>query len=97
MDTTPGGLRKFRKNVAFLISNKLREQAEAVSDLKKLLDGETATGPGFDLGVICSFSIPIITLCAFLVLMIFVTLLNIVFWWLPFLRICFPIGLKAKD
>ena len=46
--------------------------------------------------LICSFSLPVITICALLVLMIFISLLNIVFWWLPFLRICFPIALKAK-
>jgi hypothetical protein len=44
----------------------------------------------------CSFSIPIITICALLVLMIFISLLNIVFWWAPFLKLCFPIGLEAK-
>jgi hypothetical protein len=30
------------------------------------------------------------------VLMIFLVLLNIVFWWLPFFRICFPIVMKAR-
>ena len=37
-----------------------------------------------------SFSIPIITLCATIVLMIFLVLLNMIFWWLPFLRVCKP-------
>ena len=46
--------------------------------------------------MICSFSIPIITICALIVLMIFVSLLNIVFWWLPFFRICLPILLPGK-
>jgi hypothetical protein len=44
----------------------------------------------------CSFSIPIISICALIVLSIFIGLLNIVFWWMPFLKICFPIGLEAK-
>jgi hypothetical protein len=48
-----------------------------------------------DLGLVCSFSIPIITICALIVLMIAISLLNIVFWWMPFLRICFPLQLKA--
>ena len=30
-------------------------------------------------------------LVAFIVMFIFLILLNIVFWWLPFLKICFPI------
>ncbi len=54
------------------------------------------TRQAVDLGLICSFSIPIITICALLVLMIFISLLNIVFWWLPFLRICFPIATEGE-
>ncbi len=97
VDTSIAGLRKFKKNVAFLISDKLREQMECISDAKKVLDGSL---PGcdqeFNIGTICSFSIPIITICALIVLFIFLIILNIVFWWLPFIRICFPISLKAK-
>ena len=55
-----------------------------------------AGGPSF--GMICSLSIPIITLCALVLLIIMVTLLDIVFRWLPYFIICFPIpGLKAKE
>jgi hypothetical protein len=39
---------------------------------------------------ICSFSIPIVTLVAMILLMIIVSLLNIVFFWLPWVRICLP-------
>jgi hypothetical protein len=31
------------------------------------------------------------------VLFIFIILLNIVFWWLPFFKICFPIPIPAKE
>ena len=96
IDTSIAGLRKFRKNVGILISNKLREQMESVTNLKNTLDGKLGGGQQFDLGTICSFSIPIITICALIVLMIFLILLNIIFWWLPFIRICFPIKLKAS-
>jgi hypothetical protein len=96
IDTSIKGLRKFNKNVGILISKQLREQMSSVTDLKKALDGNLASGEGFDLGVICSFSIPIITICALVVLLIFLILLNIVFWWLPFFRLCFPIALKAE-
>ncbi len=96
IDTSIAGLRKFRKNVGILISNKLREQMESVTNLKNTLDGKLDGGQQFDLGTICSFSIPIITICALIVLMIFLILLNIIFWWLPFIRICFPIKLKAS-
>lgn len=48
-------------------------------------------------GTICSLSIPIITLCALILLIIMVTLLDFIFRWLPFLILCFPIpGLKGK-
>jgi hypothetical protein len=47
--------------------------------------------------MICSLSIPIITICALLLLMIIVFLLDIIFRWVPFLIFCFPIPkLKAK-
>ncbi len=63
---------------------------DRVTDLKKALDGEMADEERFDLGVLCQFSIPIITICALIVLMIIVCLLNIVFFWMPFFRICLP-------
>ncbi|MEK6302425.1 MAG: hypothetical protein AABO41_17070 [Acidobacteriota bacterium] len=96
IDTSIAGLRKFPKNVAFLTSDKLRKQMAGVADLKKAIDGDLSPSPDFQLGEICSFSIPIITLCAFIVLFIFLILLNIAFFWLPFIKICLPIPLKAK-
>ena len=96
IDTSLKDLRKLRKNVSFLISNELRAQMNRVTGLQNALDGKFADGGSLDIGMICSFSIPIITICALIVLMIFISLLNIVFWWMPLLRICFPIPLKAK-
>ena len=53
--------------------------------------------PGIQVGMICSLSIPIITICALLLLMIIVNLLDIIFRWVPYFLICFPLpGLKAK-
>jgi hypothetical protein len=96
VDTSIKDLRKVSKNVSFLLSNELRQQMNRVTNMKDALDGKFADGKSVDLGLICSFSIPIISICALIVLMIFISLLNIVFWWAPFLRICFPIALKAK-
>lgn len=96
VDTSIKDLRKLKKNVSFLLSNELRAQMNRVTDLNAALKGQFADGESLDVGLICSFSIPIITICALMVLMIFISLLNIVFWWMPFLRICFPIALKAK-
>ena len=59
--------------------------------------GPCKAGDGSSIGTICSLSIPIITLCALILLMIIVTLLDFIFRWLPFFIICFPIpGLKGK-
>ncbi|MEP6708052.1 MAG: hypothetical protein ABJC05_11060, partial [Pyrinomonadaceae bacterium] len=59
--------------------------------------GACTTGTGIEIGMICSISIPIITICALLLLIIIVTLLDIIFHWIPYFFICFPVpGLKAK-
>jgi len=53
---------------------------------------------GLSVGMICSLSIPIITICALILLIIIVMLLDFIFKWLPFLIFCFPLpGLKGKD
>jgi hypothetical protein len=96
VDTSIRDLRNLRKNVSFLLSNELRSQMNRVTNLKDAMNGKFADGEQLDIGLLCSFSIPIITICALIVLMIFVSLLNIVFWWMPFLRICFPIPLPSK-
>ncbi|HST50373.1 MAG TPA: hypothetical protein VLJ61_00080 [Pyrinomonadaceae bacterium] len=99
VDVSIAGLRKFKKNVAFMMSKELRNKLGAVSGKEKdILDGKSP-GPedSFSLGHICSFSIPIITICAFILLLIIVILLNLVFWWIPLLKICFPLKLSAKS
>jgi len=48
-------------------------------------------------GMICSLSIPIVTLCALILMMIIVALFDLFFRWIPYLFICLPIpGLKGK-
>lgn len=91
LDTSPKGLRRFRKSVGIVLSSTLRNQLDGIPKLKALIDGAKPTGGGADLGQVCTFSIPILTIVALVVLMIFVVLLNIVFWWLPFLKVCLPI------
>jgi hypothetical protein len=60
--------------------------------------GPCQDGAGLSFGMICSLSIPIITICALLLLMIIVSLLNIIFRWLPFFILCFPLpGFKSKE
>ena len=48
------------------------------------------SGPKAGIQWICSFSLPVITLVAMILLMVMISLLNIVFFWLPWVRICLP-------
>ncbi len=106
VDTTPAGLRKFDKNAAFVMSDTLCGQVSRVRGMTlgdlvlsvlpfpfhKGLDmspGDSA--PCASGGMVCSFSIPIITICALLMLIIIVTLLDIIFFWMPFFQICLPL------
>jgi hypothetical protein len=62
--------------------------------LHKALDvgsgGTCKNASGINIGMICSLSIPIITICALILLIIIVTLLDLIFRWLPFFIMCFP-------
>ncbi|GGJ33398.1 hypothetical protein [Deinococcus roseus] len=88
-DVSIRGLRKYRRNVSIEMSTELRKKIQQITP--KVLDGKLEQAVDFNLGLICSFSIPIITLVALILLLVFVVVLNIVFWWLPFFRICFPV------
>jgi hypothetical protein len=61
--------------------------------LHKDLDGGSSAcqADGASVGMICSLSIPIITICALIILIIMVTLLDMIFKWLPYLIFCFPL------
>jgi hypothetical protein len=97
IDTTPDGLSKFPKGVSMLLSDELRKQMARAehAGLANLMGGPIPAG-SLSLGAICSFSIPIITICALILLLIMVSILDIVFRWLPFFRICLPLDLKAR-
>ncbi len=84
----PEQLAGLAPGVAFKVPPKLQQVMEKM-DLDSLMDGKKEKG-SLGIGMICGFNIPIITLCAFIVLQIFLKLLNIVFWWLPFIKICIP-------
>lgn len=112
IDTTPAGLRKFDKNTAFMISDVLcgqikRAQGLTFGDLAlsvlpwpfhKDLPSGSGASCGVDAGMMCSLSIPIITICALILLIIIVSLLDIIFRWVPFFILCFRLpGFKAKQ
>lgn len=98
-DTSLQNLRKYQQNVSIVLSKKLREQICQLSGLSldQIENGELNDCENdFSIGMICSMSIPIITICALILLLIIVNLLNIVFWWLPFFKICIPVPV-AED
>lgn len=111
VDTTPAGLRKFDKNTAFVMSDVLCGQVSKMQGISfgdlvlsvlpfpfhsSLNTGDMKPCPGG--GMVCSFSIPIITIVALILLIIFVKLLDIVFFWMPFFQICLPLpNFSAKE
>jgi len=91
-------LKKAKPNVAFKMPESLFNTINSI-DPEKLMEGDDSSQktPTWGVQWICGFNIPFITICAFIVLNIFLQLLNIIFWWLPFIKICIPIPLPKKD
>jgi hypothetical protein len=87
-------LKNLKPNVAFALPPGLANLLNR-SNPKKLAEGEGSTG-GLELGWICSFSLPAITLCAFIVLNIFLSLFDLIFQWLFFIKICLPFPKKLS-
>jgi len=116
VDISPAGLRKYKKNASFIISDLLCGKIKKIrsmtfgdlvlsvlpwpfhKDLPNLEDTKPCDDKkGNSMGMICSISIPIVTLVALILMIIMVTLFNIFFYWLPYLFVCLPIpGFKAK-
>lgn len=92
----PKHLRRFNRGVAVDVPPSLRRMLDSVTP-KILKEEGLGTPGGWSLGMICSFSLHIIMLVAFIVMFIFLILLNIVFWWLPFLKVCFPVPRKDSS
>jgi hypothetical protein len=95
-DLTRESVKALRPNVTFKLPKRLFNFLNE-NDPRDLLDGKGKEGTSIGLDWICGFNIPIITICAFIVLFIFLALLNLIFWWLPFIRICFPIPSLKKE
>jgi hypothetical protein len=88
--------KKLKPNVSFAVPPSLQAFLQG-NDPEKVLKGEGGKGgPALDVQWICSFSLPIITLCAFIVLNIFLSLFNLIFSWMAFIKICLPIPLPKK-
>ena len=93
----PKDLRRYKKGVGMEMAPELRDVMNRVR--KSMLEGDDLLPDSisWDLGMICSFSLQIIFLVAFIVMFIFLIALNFIFWWLPFLKICFPIPVKKSS
>lgn len=92
-DVTRESLKKLKPNVAFKVPESLQKIMDNLN-IKGLMDGEEPAKSSWGFGMICSFSIPLITICAFIVLQIFIGLLNLAFWWSAYIRICIPFPKK---
>ena len=80
-------LKSLKPNVAFTLPPAL--QNLLMGDPKELMEGGGEINK-VGVGWICSFSIPVITLCAFIVLNIFLSLFDLIFRWMMFIKICIP-------
>lgn len=66
-------------------------------DLPEPSTKSECTKGGLGFGMFCSLSIPIVTICAMILLTIMVTLFDLFFRWLPLFFLCLPIpGLSGK-
>lgn len=98
--TMPGiSMEKLRgspQSVTMHFTEELSNQAGKIQE--EALKGLGADdGRSIDLGRVCSLSIPIITICALVLLLVIVVVLNIVFWWLPFFKICLPLPTSSSS
>jgi len=80
-------LKSLKPNVSFVLPPQL--QNILGGSPKDMMSGKLKDNQ-LTLGWICSFSIPIITLCAFIVLNIFLSLFDLFFRWMLFIKICIP-------
>lgn len=88
--------RNFLKNLRPNVS--IRVPTGLFNLLRDNLPGDLLDGKGRESGEgspdfvwICSFNLSILFVIAFVVMITFLILLNIVFWWLPFVKICIPL------
>lgn len=90
-------LKNLKPNVAFAMPEDLFNTMQR--DSKKAVAGESTTPGSSSLGLmwLCSFNIPVITICAFIVLNIFLSLFDLFLHWMLFIKICIPIPVPKKN
>lgn len=97
-DPTDPDFRKNAKksNCYFAVPSALMNlmQGSSLSGLSSGSGPAPGASGGISLNWICGFNIPLITICAFFVLNLFLVVLNLVFFWLPFIKICIPFPIQ---
>ena len=87
-------LRQYSRGVAIEMPPNLRRTLDRVTPA--LLQGQgLGSDPGPELGMICSFSIQVMWVLSFIVMFLFAVSFNIIFWWLAFIKVCFPVPVSA--
>lgn len=89
----PSLFKSIKPNVSFVLPPQL--QGLLMGSPEDLMKGK-GNKDSIGVGWICSFSIPVITFCAFIVLNIFLSLFDLIFRWSMFIKICIPYP-KAKS
>ncbi len=93
--TNPGLLKSLKPNVAFLVPPALQSLFNVSP--KDMLAGKGKPDNSLTLGWICGFNIPTITICAFIVLNIFLSLFDLIFGWMFSVKICIPYPKKKPQ
>lgn len=94
-----GDLRRgMAKGASFLMPPAMMSKLGALKPDAGASPDMVQEGDGNPLGIgwLCSFSLPVLMICAMFLLSIMIALLNFVFWWIPWVRICLPFP-KLKE
>lgn len=86
-------LKSLKPNVSFGVPGNLMDMLQKNTP-KALLAGEGSKG-SMEIDWLCGFNIPIITICAFIMLSIVMSILDFFLHWMAFVKICIPIPRKA--
>ena len=87
--TDPNYLKNLKPNVSFTVPAGLFNLLNRNSP-DDFIKGSASQSGGVVLDWICSFNIPVITICAFIVLNIFLSLFDLFLHWMMFIKICIP-------
>jgi hypothetical protein len=88
-------LANLKRGLGFALPAELNRKLHKITP-KVFKDPQELDPDGPDMGEICSFSIPILTLVAMILLMLIVMLLQIVFGWMAWVKVCLPFPLRAR-